>query len=208
MVPENHMESVLVEAYFPGDEWSRLVVLSDLINSSEWNPLEIFYPQNQTTLPLLSGRYQSVLVEIEKSRQFKPSTFDAEYWIPVDNPHIDKSHINYSLVGKWMIFRKWDLIDETWHRVSLSVIQNKLGCSAKVSTRKDNPNSLDQNERVICVFTSNHNDMDDVRRVLQGLRNIGIDDKIRYKTDEMTYAGVYSVNGQRSSKWSSDDFDL
>jgi len=35
-------------------------------------------------------------------------------------------------VGKWMIFRRRAMIDETWEMIAEATLAGKLGCSSKV----------------------------------------------------------------------------
>ncbi len=44
---------------------------------------------------------------------------------------------------------------------------------------------------MICVYTRDWQDRDDVRRVLGALRELGVSWRLAYKTDEATGAGVY-----------------
>ena len=36
-------------------------------------------------------------------------------------------------VGKWMIFRRRAMIDETWEMIAEATLAGKLGCSSKVA---------------------------------------------------------------------------
>lgn len=68
-------------------------------------------------------------------------------------------------------------------------------------------------DHVICVYTYDFRDKADVGRVLKGLREIGIEGKLYYKTDQATISGIYARGGpftkkkQRASLCSSDDFE-
>ncbi|HEX6480485.1 MAG TPA: putative phosphothreonine lyase domain-containing protein, partial [Ktedonobacteraceae bacterium] len=42
----------------------------------------------------------------------------------------------------------------------------------------------------LCVYTKNFEDHDDVLRVLCGLRDAGVDQRVAYKSDEMTLSGM------------------
>ena len=37
-------------------------------------------------------------------------------------------------VGKWMIFRRRSMIDETWEMIAEATVAGRLGCSSKVVT--------------------------------------------------------------------------
>lgn len=49
--------------------------------------------------------------------------------------------------------------------------------------------------KVICVFTYDSTDKEDVMRIRKELRKIGIEARIPYKTDNTTKQGKYSVKG-------------
>jgi len=55
---------------------------------------------------------------------------------------------------------------------------------------------------VICVYTYDWKDRQDVERIREELRKIGIIRKISYKTDEDTEQGIYRAhNGEKISKY-------
>ena len=72
-----------------------------------------------------------------------------------------------------------------------------LGEESKVSTAKENPNTNDSNKKVICVYTYDYTDKEDVMKIREALRNIGIKNKIPYKTDNATIKGQYQVRGYK-----------
>ena len=47
---------------------------------------------------------------------------------------------------------------------------------------------------MICVYTDNYADADDVMRVERELRSLGINDVLYYKPDIYTYFGIYANN--------------
>ncbi|RIJ98786.1 MAG: hypothetical protein DCC46_11015 [Armatimonadetes bacterium] len=66
-----------------------------------------------------------------------------------------------------------------------------------VATAKPNERAVDQRKRVICVYSYDGADDTDRLRIREELRNLGFHSKLRYKLDQATFAGVYSVNGDR-----------
>ena len=50
---------------------------------------------------------------------------------------------------------------------------------------------------MICVYTHDATDREDVMRVRERLREIGFTKKLSYKTDQATAAGVYSNNSEK-----------
>jgi hypothetical protein len=73
--------------------------------------------------------------------------------------------------------------------------EGRLGDSAKVATARTNPNAVDQDKKVICVYTYDWQDREDVMRIRAELRALGITWKIPYKADADTCAGRYRVAG-------------
>lgn len=71
-----------------------------------------------------------------------------------------------------------------------------------MSTARPNPNATDSSTKVICVYTYDWTDQEDVMRIRQQLRDLGVTSKIPYKADEDTYAGRYRNRGnKRISKY-------
>jgi hypothetical protein len=69
--------------------------------------------------------------------------------------------------------------------------------AAKVSTAV----SAREGKHVICVYTSNHKNMNEVQSCLTALRQIGIKGQLSYKSDEQTRLGI------NSSTYRSKDFE-
>lgn len=95
--------------------------------------------------------------------------------------------------GKWLIFVDLKNVDEVWAKIKKAVEEGKLGDSAKVSTAKPKPLAGKSNAKVICVYTYDWTDEKDVKRIREELRELGIRNKIPYKTDEDTLSGKYRI---------------
>lgn len=90
------------------------------------------------------------------------------------------------LVGKWLIYRSNSEIDDVWKIIARATFDGGLGRSAKVST------AMQKNRRhVICVYTENYLDLENVMRVREKLRLLGFTDRLCYKPDIYTYLGIY-----------------
>ena len=100
--------------------------------------------------------------------------------------------------GKWLIFSPVAEIDAVWSTIKIATENGLLGSSSKVATAKPNPNAIDSNTKVICVYTYDCFDKDDVMRIRQELRNQGFISKLAYKTDNATITGKYQKNGSKS----------
>ncbi|MGB6518695.1 MAG: putative phosphothreonine lyase domain-containing protein [Candidatus Cybelea sp.] len=95
-----------------------------------------------------------------------------------------------------MLFIKNAEIDSWWLKIRTATELGLLGGSAKVATKKPNPNTASPDTRVICVYTYDSDDVADCTRVREALRAVGVTWKIPYKIDADTYAGRYSRQGQ------------
>ena len=92
-------------------------------------------------------------------------------------------------LGKWLVFKPLEELDETWHRIRRAVESGELGSTgAKCSTAMLDPSRHPTNstEGVICVYTSEET-MDKVGFKLVNM----VKQDIRYKTDEATLQGKY-----------------
>lgn len=95
---------------------------------------------------------------------------------------------NNILTGKWLIYRNNLQIDTLWNNISINCIKGLLGPSVKVS-----PNN-NYNNHVICVYTNNYLDEENVLKIRENLKNIGVKNKISYKPDIYTYFEIYQKN--------------
>ena len=108
--------------------------------------------------------------------------------------------------GKWMLFPSPDDYPRFWRLVAEATVAGTLGITSKAAT-------LDETNQagLICVYTYDFSDVDDVRRVLQALIDLGLcqsDGKpIYYKCDGYTYLGIQSDNEYklRASLYSSKE---
>jgi hypothetical protein len=112
------------------------------------------------------------------------------------------------MTGKWMLFPSVDLVDQVWAAVARATSNGDLGISAKVAT---DDGSGDGRPRLICVYTYDYEDLQDVKRVLMKLRGMGLLEKekglIYYKCDAYTYLNILRDNpyGLRASLFTSRD---
>lgn len=96
-------------------------------------------------------------------------------------------------VGKWLFFVAEKYIDNTWRNVKKAVEDGKLWKHAKVSTAWRSKGGV----YVLCVYTYDCNDEDDVMKIRAYLREMGFKRVTSYKSDEQTIAGIYSDDSQR-----------
>ncbi|KAK3724451.1 hypothetical protein LTR37_001075 [Vermiconidia calcicola] len=107
--------------------------------------------------------------------------------------------------GKWMLFPATDDLPRYWRLVAEATAEGKLGPTSKAATYDpSDPLTL------ICVYTYDFTDTEDVRRVLEALVDLGVCNKskyIYYKCDAYTYLGLNSDNAYkiRASLYSSKE---
>ncbi|KAL8972087.1 MAG: hypothetical protein Q9197_002947 [Variospora fuerteventurae] len=111
--------------------------------------------------------------------------------------------------GKWMLFASPDDVNRQWALVAEATVNRELGTAAKVAP---DGGDGDRGPRLICVYTKDFSDMDDVKRVLERLVELGLakrkgDRGIYYKTDAFTELGISSGNewGLKASLYASKD---
>lgn len=73
-----------------------------------------------------------------------------------------------------MLFRKAEDIDQTWEVVARATANNELGIAAKVAPRPEEESNNERSERLICVYTKDFRDLEDVRRVARELKRLGL----------------------------------
>lgn len=97
--------------------------------------------------------------------------------------------------GKWMLFPSPSHVDEVWAKVARATVAGELGVAAKVATSGDDERS--EKTRLVCVYTDDFSNKEDVKRVLKKLRDlklIGGDQGIFYKCDAYTYLDIMNGN--------------
>jgi hypothetical protein len=116
-----------------------------------------------------------------------------------------------------MLFPSPQDVNRVWRIVAEAVVDGRLGDTAKVAPA-DPPNPFvaapkKQSSHLICVYTRDFSDLEDVKRVLEELIELGLaprnaaDGAIYYKADAYTYLGLDASNmyGLKASLYSSKD---
>ena len=124
-----------------------------------------------------------------------PSEVTDAYWIYATRQKGTYPKSNPANSGKWLVFASVDDVDIVWKKIKTATENGQLGGASKVATARPNPNATNNNMKVICVYTYDYTDKEDVMRIRQELRKIGIENKIPYKTDNATRQGQYQVKG-------------
>jgi hypothetical protein len=91
-----------------------------------------------------------------------------------------------------MFFPTLKDLPSMWKVLVEAVIRNRLGTGAKVATDDGSPNSA---TRLICIYTYDFTDMEDVRRVLNELVDMGLvradmPGGIFYKSEAYTHLDI------------------
>ena len=120
-----------------------------------------------------------------------PSRTRDRYWIEVEKPDAEWS----TKSGKWLLFVSAPRVDTVWCTIRSETLAGRLGVAAKVATAMTNPLATSQRGKLICVYTYSADDLGDIRRVRQRLRDLGFTRKLAYKTDAATRAGRYARHG-------------
>ena len=112
--------------------------------------------------------------------------------------------------GKWMLFPSPEMVDKTWADIARSTWNGRLGSAAKVAVEAETK-GYGPESHLICVYTEDFSDRADVRRVLEGLKDLGMlkgTKNIYYKTDMYTYLDVSGGNkyGLKASLYRSSEF--
>lgn len=89
-------------------------------------------------------------------------------------------------VGKWIMVLPAQELDDVWAIIEPAVLAGKLGPAAKARTGMPDVMGFDERYSIICVYTRDANNIDDVDRVYDQLRDLGIRCGLRYKTDDET----------------------
>ena len=97
------------------------------------------------------------------------------------------------LSGKWLVFVSSDEVDDLWGRIAESTLAGTLGNAAKVSTRDESDLA---SKHVICVHSADYTSTEDVNRIRDELRRLGVEQRIPYKPDVYTYCNIF-----RGNKW-------
>lgn len=121
-----------------------------------------------------------------------PSLAERVYWIYAESTKKAKKPTKDS--GKWLIFCPTDQIDAAWNQVKDATERGMLGGKSKVSTLK----GFRGKDFVICCYTYNWKDEEDVMRVREALRELGFEKPLPYKTDADTMAGKYEATGHKN----------
>lgn len=84
---------------------------------------------------------------------------------------LDLAHHLHVRCGKWMLFPEPNAVDDVWAVVARATAANELGVAAKVSPKAED-SERQGSARLICIYTRDFQDKDDVARVLGRMREL------------------------------------
>jgi len=98
--------------------------------------------------------------------------------------------------GKWILFfDDNDSLDLSWEKIKKSTENGDLGVYSKVVT---NAPGRPYKNKVICVYTYDYEDKEDIIRVREKLKHLGFKEKISYKKDIDTFKKRYKLRGDKN----------
>ncbi len=116
----------------------------------------------------------------------------SEFWLHAPGKST-KSFFSTTATGKWCIFPTEDEeVDEIWEKIKALAEQDAfvLAKTSTLATRHRHPSY------VICVYTLDWKDEEDVKRVKDALRAAGIQQPLKYKRDWDTFNHVYGTEDE------------
>ena len=81
------------------------------------------------------------------------------------------AHMLHVRCGKWMLFTEATEVDRVWKAVAQATANDELGIAAKVACRQ---NTAPTRTRLICIYTYDFLDKDDIGRVLRQIAELNL----------------------------------
>ena len=135
-------------------------------------------------LPILED-YQNIILSTNRIKKTIKTNF-------VENVFKVARKNNVSS-GKWMLFVEEKYVDYIWKIVSENTVNGNLGCSAKVSAKE----SLMEGEKyLICIYGKEFWDKENIIRILNKIKSLGLYVRCAFKPDCWTYMGVNTAQLQ------------
>jgi len=142
-------------------------------------------PNSQSKRFIDSRKFKRVWIEERKIKIFNTDESQDEVELTPEN--IDKIALDLNdLIGKWLIYGDEANINATWLLIGKATINGELGLSSKVSTALSRKKQF-----VICVYTWNYLEEENVMRVRSKLFALGFQKTLYYKPDIYTKLGIY-----------------
>jgi hypothetical protein len=81
--------------------------------------------------------------------------------------------------GKWMLFLTSENVDDVWEKVAIGTAEGQLGIAAKVSTVDIEMSNGGDMTWLVCIYTKDFINKEDVKRVIVKLVELGLVNKRR-----------------------------
>lgn len=117
-----------------------------------------------------------------------PSRNTDTNWVYANAPDMSRAR---GYTGKWLVYVPATEIDGWWKALAAATRRGELGWRAKAETARPHSRARDPRYKLICVFTRDWRNEEDVRRVLARLRELGVTSRLSYKTDRATLERRY-----------------
>jgi Domain of unknown function (DUF1917) len=141
------------------------------------------------------SQWGDYLHDVDGGYLINPSAIIDAFWVWADSPSPPTEDDVRG--GKWMIFSSPERHDDAWALVRDATEGGSLGIQAKAATAKVNPLAKGSKSKLICVYTRDYEDQEELRRVLRRLRELGFVEKMFYKTNQATRSGTYGAGATR-----------
>ncbi|OBT90011.1 hypothetical protein VE02_01597 [Pseudogymnoascus sp. 03VT05] len=177
----------------PRDEWSERVSNVSILrmNGEEMlNELKRKASVARQNLPqesveMISVERDRTIMDI-KNLAIATKTTTGKVGSPIPMPH----------TPTWMLFSSVDRVDHIWSIVAHAVATNQLGPGATVSPKLKHPET---GSRLICIYTYDFSDTEDIIRGLHKLRELGLVAPNEwppryYNCDAYTYLEIHPGN--------------
>ncbi|MFC1704723.1 putative phosphothreonine lyase domain-containing protein [Nanoarchaeota archaeon] len=143
----------------------------------------------------------------------KPSKVKNEYWVYAFYKGVYPRPTRNG--GKWLIFVYNEDVDRVWERIVSATQRGALGDDSKCATAKPNPEATNPKVKVICIYTYDSTDREDVGRIAWKiydiLKSLSIEfTYLNYKENRATRQGKYKGKGHKKiSKYTlkKEDFE-
>lgn len=103
--------------------------------------------------------------------------------------------------GKWLIFLNAEQESGMWNEICESLSHGELAkysYQVKMALSPRFNDKIKENRKVVCIYTIDFNDKEQVKGCLKVLRSLGFNDVMYYKTDNQTRSGLYRGGSQKS----------
>lgn len=139
------------------------------------------------------------MIEEKGLKMRNPSITYDTMWLYAAQPDLKEFQSNET-TGKWCIFRHEDEIDDLWNKIAILASKGEIllaKCSTALNTTFYNIHAKREDRtHIICVYTNDWSDKDDLLKVRKVLRSIGVAEEIGYKRDIDTRAGKYGCEDE------------